>query len=1603
MTTHKGCSSDSRRTEAFDRSGRDVGVVGAGFVTRRVRGSGASSTLVQWSAVLVLSVALLLVLASVASAAPKSVSGLIGGPTGGGAGEFEQPRDVALYEGTDSNPATDKIFVVEASGGKMRVQRLDRDGNFEQMWGRAVDTSQPGTGYEVCVEAAVCQAPALSSMGAGALKGEFDDPTGVAVDQTNGWVYVYDRDNKRVQKFGLDGSFILMFGDGVNATTGGDVCTEVSADVCRAGTGGVAAGQIGPVGMTGSQVRGLAVDPTTSDVFVADPSNRRVQQFDAAGGFLRGWGWDVDKTTVDNRFEVCTTNCGAGANSSPANANGAFAASNPLHLAVDSNGIVYASDTAPTTSTQRVIRFDTSPPPVAPGDATSALAAAVASPPLVSAGTTPTVGLEIDPDSDGGGADEEHLLVARDPATSGQNTVVQEFDIPATPTDPILAAQLVDTHIYGVNAAVSGIGVSAGTGNIYLAVAQLPAPGHGLIVLNSVSGSPVPVAQPPSPLGPTTATLRGTVNPGGGEGPVTYRFEISSDGSVYTPVPGDSPPYLSGSSPVAVSQPVAGLDPNTFYRVRIVATRVTGPATSDVVTSFEEIFLTDSVPPEVVTLPIGPRTDTTAELRATVDPNGSATNYYFEYGGDATYGTRIPLNPAPAGSGNEPLAVSEQISNLIPDTTYHYRIVADGFGAPVEGADQSFTTQPVPGPEAPVGDRAYELVSPPDKVGGSGLGPWYGGVGSHANTGVPAYEGDRFASSSTFGASLVDGGFSYATDWALGDRTPVGWVNRPAFNRPGGFGSSEFAKLPYLHSFSDDLALTSWGSNSVIRIFAEQAEEFGAFLTDGQAVREWDSGRWEIVAPLEPEQQIGGLGAVRAVRVAADGGYVLASGTLRGVAGLQDPTHYSYTGGFSDLVCPDAGTCNSSVYTDDVAAGVSDSFPGAGVRSLVNVCTGTGASRTAVPSVIAGKIVAEACPIAPAGRPSARLISTRGASLATGGFLSGHLSDDGSRIFFMSPDHTQSANTDPGCAGSGAADTACPPQIYVRQRNSDGSVTTRWISQSTVSGQDASLMATAVFEGASTDGDKVFFRTASPLTADDPNGGGQVAGGVKTGAPDPNSFDLYMYDLPDGPDGDPSTPDGDPAGGALTRISAGPQGNADGNATVEDGSPSTDDSSAVRGVLRAVGDDGSRAYFTTSAPLAGVPVPGSGTITAPGGTVDQIATKNLYLYDANRPSGQRWRFIANLPATSLLGRCAGVGSAPEGDGLLAGGNGNGIDGTVMVDVPSSNCVRDTGDGSFVTFLTDGRLTADDPDSVTGDVYAYDADADALTRLSASQGGAGGSYVCITSTQAGQVPGTRCHGDPIIDGNFSAAPLNVVTNPSVPGDRTAFFESGVRLVAEDRNAVYDVYQWRNGKLSLVSTGAPDAEPALYRGNDRTGTNVYISTRDRLTWQDHDSALDVYVARVGGGIPQPTAPPVCSLLADGCQQGPSVGAVSGDAQTAKPGGGEAVSRPRMRLAIARPSDRALRRAARRGVVAVRVRAGAAGSTRVVARARIAGRTRRVGASRMTFVEPGSKTVRVRLSASARRRLSAAGRLSVRLTVAAPGARAQSLSIVLRRAGR
>lgn len=94
--------------------------------------------------------------------------------------------------------------------------------------------------------------------------------------------------------------------------------------------------------------------------------------------------------------------------------------------------------------------------------------------------------------------------------------------------------------------------------------------------------------------------------------------------------------------------------------------------------------------PAVTTGPAEAVGPATATLTGTVDPEGAATAYRFEYGTTDAYGIQTPEQEI--GDGDEPVAVQAALRNLTPSTTYHYRLVAGG----VTGADRTFKTATAP-------------------------------------------------------------------------------------------------------------------------------------------------------------------------------------------------------------------------------------------------------------------------------------------------------------------------------------------------------------------------------------------------------------------------------------------------------------------------------------------------------------------------------------------------------------------------------------------------------------------------------------------------------------------------------------------------------------------------------------------------------------------------------------------------------------------------------------------------------------------------------------------------------------------------------------------
>ena len=102
--------------------------------------------------------------------------------------------------------------------------------------------------------------------------------------------------------------------------------------------------------------------------------------------------------------------------------------------------------------------------------------------------------------------------------------------------------------------------------------------------------------------------------------------------------------------------------------------------------------MTTSVPFSAITARATEASVNGAIMNGYVYPEGKATTYQFEYGKTTSYGSKVPVSPASAGTGVVWQAVSQSVTGLEPETTYHYRLVATNSSGTIQGADSTFTT-----------------------------------------------------------------------------------------------------------------------------------------------------------------------------------------------------------------------------------------------------------------------------------------------------------------------------------------------------------------------------------------------------------------------------------------------------------------------------------------------------------------------------------------------------------------------------------------------------------------------------------------------------------------------------------------------------------------------------------------------------------------------------------------------------------------------------------------------------------------------------------------------------------------------------------------------
>ena len=132
--------------------------------------------------------------------------------------------------------------------------------------------------------------------------GEFNYPSGVAVDSRTGDVYVMDCYFQRIQKFDFDGNYITQWiskgGLGISVDPNSGIVYVASPNyhkIRKYGSNGELLFEWGSYGDNNGQFKSpkdVSINPINGNVFVADSGNNRVQEFDSGGNFIRSWEGD---------------------------------------------------------------------------------------------------------------------------------------------------------------------------------------------------------------------------------------------------------------------------------------------------------------------------------------------------------------------------------------------------------------------------------------------------------------------------------------------------------------------------------------------------------------------------------------------------------------------------------------------------------------------------------------------------------------------------------------------------------------------------------------------------------------------------------------------------------------------------------------------------------------------------------------------------------------------------------------------------------------------------------------------------------------------------------------------------------------------------------------------------------------------------------------------------------------------------------------------------------------------------------------------------------------------------------------------------------------
>jgi hypothetical protein len=277
-----------------------------------------------------------------------------------------------------------------------------------------------------------------------------------------------------------------------------------------------------------------------------------------------------------------------------------------------------------------------------------------------------------------------------------------------------------------------------------------------------------------------------------------------------------------------------------------------------------------------------------------------------------------------------------------------------------------------------------------------------------------------------------------------------------------------------------------------------------------------------------------------------------------------------------------------------------------------------------------------------------------------------------------------------------------------------------------------------------------------------------------------------------------------------------------------------DTTADVQGTL-GISNDGSYIYFVARGKgLAGENAEGREPIE--GGF-------NLYEWHTGDSTSQP-------PATTYIASLAGTFDESDWRGFEEGASSEPQEGR--------KSSRVTPKGTALLFASVASLSGyDNAEHI--EIYLYDALDAKLMCVSCNPSGRAATasvYLSRLTLQYLAVP-------PIRENGYSTR------NLSESGSRV-FFQTEEALVSKDANGLSDVYEWEGGQLYLISSGQGNSL-AYFGDASASGNDVFFFTRQPLVAQDQDDNVDLYDARVDGGIAGQNVVPPPPCAGNTCHSG------------------------------------------------------------------------------------------------------------------------------------